>query len=410
MDSSTPHQHVRFTLTAGERDLVVNHALALDKDLASKLRFAVIDCNRLAFTLSEEDFSNLLDAVASEAGHTSPRSLRRQFSALYERLSRTSRNHASAGMAPDGEPFRSLPAELHKDIERLLQTRDFNSIEAVNRAIQTLTDAHNRRPRAEFDGLSPDQVWRLVYCDWESGASVVRLNTGIPMAELEHVEILKNARVFLQSLLESQGAKTTVAGNLNRKFVVHMLHAMHWLPGYVEALWRYSKVLNEEDVFPLHTIRIVADLAGLIRKREGFYRVTSKGQTLCQEMNAGKLFALLFRTFFQKFNLAYLDRIPGCAAVQHTVGYSFYMLARHATDWQTPEDLAARLFLPSVLAALPTSPLGGGYEVSLARNRVFRPLERFWANRMPVCGRRPRYRPGDEMPAQDSIVRPFSWV
>jgi hypothetical protein len=112
-------------------------------------------------------------------------------------------------------------------------------------------------------------------------------------------------------------------------------------------------VVNEGDVLPLHTLRILLDLSGLIRKRKGRFAVTRRGRDVLSEERAGELFALLFQTQFQQMNLAYLDRIEVEEEVQHGIAYSLYRLRDAAPEWRKPEDLVDSLFLPFVRESIP---------------------------------------------------------
>lgn len=103
---------------------------------------------------------------------------------------------------------------------------------------------------------------------------------------------------------------------------------MHWRPGQKEDTIRFNKVLNEHDVRPLHIIRIICELARLVRRRKRKFLVTNKGQQLLGEQKAGELYTLLFRTFFRQFNLSYLDGLPECYGLQGTIAYSLYRLKK----------------------------------------------------------------------------------
>ena len=390
--STTPPRLITFQLTPDERNLIVGKSLALHGRLVARLRLGIADGKRLTYELSEDDFDDLLDALASDANHAADRRIRRRFSRLYDRLSRALREQTSQTSASQGLSG-ALPSELRTEMHRLLASRDFTNLDEANAELEKLTDAHNRRPRPEFDGLSPRQVSRLIYSDWESSTSAISLNKELPFSEVKEARFLNNARVLLDALNVPAGTKATSAGNLNRKFVLQMLDAMRWPPDFLEDLWRYNKVVNEEDVFPLHLNRLVAQQAGLIRMTKGAFHLTKKGRDLCQEDRAGELFALLFHTFFRKFNLGYLDRVPECQSIQQTIGYSLYVLDRRAGTWQAIEDLAPRLYLPTVTQELPVDRYGLDYETLLARTRILGPLESFGLIQCQYSQKEPMIRP-----------------
>jgi hypothetical protein len=62
----------------------------------------------------------------------------------------------------------------------------------------------------------------LLFADWESPDSPLRLNADLKSADLADAEFFLNARLFLVALAEEDGAPATAAGNLTRVFVGQM--------------------------------------------------------------------------------------------------------------------------------------------------------------------------------------------
>ena len=57
----------------------------------------------------------------------------------------------------------------------------------------------------------------------------------------------------------------------------------------------------------------------------------------------------LFKTYFQKFNLAYLDRLPQMDGIQGTFDFSLYRFSIICNDYQSIDDLYYEVFLPAIL-------------------------------------------------------------
>ena len=110
----------------------------------------------------------------------------------------------------------------------------------------------------------------------------------------------------------------------------------------------YKRVLNEDDVFPLHIARIVSGCAGLIHKRKDRFLVKKKHQKLLSEENAGQLYCLLFRTYFETFNLSYLDGLPELHCIQHTIPYSLLRLKELCNNDTSLKGLHSKVLLPAV--------------------------------------------------------------
>jgi hypothetical protein len=237
-------------------------------------------------------------------------------------------------------------------------------------------DAYNRRGQADMGGLSPVQVQRLLSSGWEGEGGAVRLTEDLGLPELAGARILHNARAFLAALREEDGTRATSAGNLNRKFVQAMVERLAWRPGFVEDLRRWNKVVNEEDAWPLHRLRLLLDLAGLVTRRKGRFRATRRSELVTADDRAGALFALLFRSHFRTLNLAYLDGAPEAPGFQETIAYTLYRFGVVGDAWRSPEELAAGLLLPTLRERLEEEPPPDPAPLIL-RTRLLGPLEDF---------------------------------
>jgi hypothetical protein len=271
--------------------------------------------------------------------------------------------------APD--PWRIQCWTRKPGLRSKLSSRSWNglSLEEVNVRIGGIMDRFNQRPDDALGGLSPHQVERLLQLDWGQEGSPLVLNRGLSLEELAPSRDLRNTRTFLRLLVEEDGTKLTTSGNLNRAFVRRMMEEGDWVWFRGMAPEEIRQVWNEGDFFSLHRLRVLADLAGLIRKLKGRFVVTKKGKKLLQdEGGAGELFAVLFETQFRKMNLAYLDRHPAGPEFQHTIGYSLFHLGEAARDWRTPEELV-KTPPPALRPGTPT-PAARSTE---ARDRARRP-------------------------------------
>ncbi len=237
----------------------------------------------------------------------------------------------------------NLPPELDAEIRQVLAEKQFSNLEELNQAVATIIERHNHKTLQELGGLSPEQVSKLIYSDWNSPKSAIHLNPSLTFEDLKHVRLLTNTRLLLIKV--SAGIKATATGNLNRGFVEEMLDQMVLPEGYANEVRRYNKVINEKDLSPLHILRIFLELSGLLRKTKGIFRTTKKGTLHLSEEQSGSLYTLLFFTVFRKFNLAYFDRLPDLPGILQTIAYSLYQLSRQVSKWRKPEDLAHEVFL-----------------------------------------------------------------
>jgi hypothetical protein len=299
-------------------------------------------------------------------------------------------------MTGNGRGRRPRPPGVEEIVEEL-RDLEFEGLEAAQAYLERRTAEYNETPQAEPGGLSPRQMFDLLYGDWD-GNGALRLVRGLTLDELDGAEILVNARRMLAALDASGGLKATQAGNLNRRAVAELTEALRWEPRFAEALRTHAGTLNEMDVFPLHVLRVVLGLAGLIRKWKGAFRVTARGRALVPEDRAGELYAQLFRTFFRTFSLAYVDRMGAeHREIQDTIAFSLYRLAGLADDWTRTDILAHEIVLPDVAASVPPDHYGLDRLSWMVESRVLRPLVRFGLLEHREVPRKDKYVPDREV-------------
>lgn len=225
--------------------------------------------------------------------------------------------------------------EILKDLKELLEERKFESLDDANRFLKEFTGSKNRAPVDDLGGLSPIQMHNLLYTPVDSVYSPVAVNKNLNESELANSLFYRDSKKFLELFEKESPVKTTITGNLNRKFISK---AMEITDFDISDILKYCKVINELDFFWLHRIRIIFTLAGLIRKRTGSFSITTKGEKYLKKP-PGELFYLLFYTYFYKFNLAYYDCLPEWPEIQDTINFSLFMAREHCNDWMSPEEL-----------------------------------------------------------------------
>ncbi len=357
-------RHIGVTLTPKEQRAILEHSTIIEGFILEKIRNA-----RFGYlALVPYELQLLLRDLNSEVERAHTPKLQKLFKRLYDRLS----TDFPVSLTTDADP-----STLPNTLQTLLDQGSFRSIDELNLALHDLMDAHNQQPDPEMGNLSPNQVNKLIYSKWEGSDSTVKLNEDIVLYDLQEARFLLNARIFLETLANQQGDTATAKGNLNRKFTKLMFERMHWRPGHKEDTIRYNKVLNEQDVWSLHVVRIICELAGLVRKRKRKFLVTNKARKLLADGKSGELYALLFRTFFRQFNLAYLGCLPECFGLQATVVYSLYRLKSVAASWQSPESLVQVILLPKVREQIQKSVSAHIKLHWFIEARLVRPLEDF---------------------------------
>jgi hypothetical protein len=135
--------------------------------------------------------------------------------------------------------------------------------------------------------------------------------------------------------------------------------------------------MNEQEVWPLHVLRLLLEMAGLVRRRKGVFRLTKEGARLRADEQASELYARLFLAHFRRLNLAYLDRSSAeAASLQTTIAYSLFRFAKAGRAWRTPRELVERLLLPQVKQEIPAGEFID-MQAHVVEARILQPLASF---------------------------------
>jgi hypothetical protein len=253
---------------------------------------------------------------------------------------------------------------------------DFADLDAARAFLERAAAEYNRRPHPDLGGLSPEQMDRLLRGDWFTSGPL-RVNSDVPPGDVLDADLVVNARTFLAAVQQAGGVRATAAGNLPRKFVGEMLERLRFPSGHVREIRKFHKAINEHDVLVVHALRVVLEVAKLIRRARGRFVLRPAARELLPEAKAATLYLRLFRTVFREFSLAYLDTFgPEAPSLQHTVAFSLYRVSVTAREWRDPEQLAKEIVLPEVYAELTNPHWDAAASLSIVQ-RVLLPLQWF---------------------------------
>ena len=237
------------------------------------------------------------------------------------------------------------------EIRTALEAQSFDSMDEVQAFLDDFREQRNRRPMDDFHGLSPHDVHSLLHYPLEA-PEVVQVAT-----ELDAEPGAPLARLFrlLAEAIGDKGLKPTVKGNLPRNTCREV--TLGWLgdAGY-EEYTRIGGINGEHDAPEVHTTRIVAELAGLIRKYRGRFILSRRARRLLSASGMRALYPALFRTYATAFNWAYRDGYDSAPFVQQAWLFTVYLLHLYGGE-ERPAEFYADAFLqafPAVEAELTT--------------------------------------------------------
>ena len=361
-------------ITPQERDILLKH-LSLPSGITARFRFALHHGGLLEVSLSESDMATVLDGLAEAMAETEDEEFILAVSDITQR--NTGWDPEAALIDIQREMFpEDMPDALFEQIRGIVQDGDFTSAEEAFDAVQMLIAGHNDHPLDEFHGLSPKQLYGLLHTAWDATDTVLTLSADLTLDELQDSAMVKNAYRFLIAVAEEESIRLTARGNLNRKFLLKMTEATEWPRWDRASFLSYNSQPNEEDVMPVHALRIYLEIAGFIKLRKGKLTLTKAGREILNPARAGKLQAAMFAAMCGEFNLAYLDRLPDYPQVQYTYPVILYNLGRLAAQPAAIDELWRKVFLPPVYEDF-FDGMEGRHAKSVLRSRVVHPLHDF---------------------------------
>jgi hypothetical protein len=243
-------------------------------------------------------------------------------------------------------------AGMSESLRKALEGRQFNSLEEAQAFLDQITQQQNRRQLDEFHGLSPEQMYQMLNFPFASPGlvrfpEVLDANPDAPILTL--FELLTDA-------IGEQGLKPTAKGNLPRNFCREAALAYWGDQRYLEKT-RYGGINREEDFDDLHVTRLVAELAGLIRKYKGRFILSRDCRRLLAENGLAAIYLRLFRAYVEQFNWAYRDGYPELRFIQSAFLFTLFLLTRYGDIWR-PQVFYENAFLrafPRLLDEVPSS-------------------------------------------------------
>ncbi len=218
--------------------------------------------------------------------------------------------------------------------------------------VDQFTSEYNNTPQEAIGGFSPNLLFTLERHPLGTPGCPIHLADNLPLAALEGALYFNRIRTFLHALRDAGRVKATQKGNLTRGFVEQMVDAF-LDPSSREEIYRYQKVLNEEDLFPLHSARLICKICNLIGITKGHYNVRKKALPLLESGAAGQLYKQLFLTFFTRYNIGYGFRYgPDLDWLQFEAGYVLKPLQDKGGKWLSADELCQTLLHPMVLSRL----------------------------------------------------------
>lgn len=216
-------------------------------------------------------------------------------------------------------------ADVSETLRAALEGRQFGSQQELQAFINQLTQQRNHRQLDKFHGLSPVQMSHMLYSPFASQETIFfpevidDANLAAPILAL--FQLLADA-------IGGRGLKATAKGNLPRNFCREA--ALTYWGGQQYQENTHIRGINREDDFAdLHITRIVAGMAGLVRKYKGRFILSRNARELLDKQGLGAIYPKLLKAYAEEFNWGYRDGYPELFFIQNTFAFTLYLLMRY---------------------------------------------------------------------------------
>ncbi|MHB1348705.1 MAG: hypothetical protein C4563_03610 [Desulfobulbus sp.] len=224
----------------------------------------------------------------------------------------------------DGKPGTGDLADIMAEVRGESAKRQYSSLAELQAELNLLMQRKNNAPLAEFHGLSPARMHRFLHFPFDS-PELARFNDSVQPPP--DVPILRLLSLLLDAIGE-KGLKATATGNLPQKFCREAALA-YWGEEKYKERTRIFTIRTEPEFGEMHCLRLVAGLAGIVRKYKGSFVVTRKCREGIDAHGLGALYPELFRAYVSKFNWAYRDGYEELYFMQQSFLFTLYILRKY---------------------------------------------------------------------------------
>ncbi|MBL7645903.1 MAG: hypothetical protein JNK74_06890 [Candidatus Hydrogenedentes bacterium] len=368
---------ITIDISDSERDAILNH-VPLPANIVARLRFALRTMKSLELTLSGDDVIDLAEAIEEHLPRIKKRADAREVEAVFVRLvDMIHEEYVQAGGPAEELDFPpDMPEAVREAVQQVFDSGDYETPQELMGALKkAVVEADDTRYERLF-GLTTGEVLNLIGEDWTEPGGVFWIDDEIPKEQLAGSRYCMNAFRFLALAKSTGGFKLTPKKRLNRASVRFLLDSDCFPEVDVAQMLRYSSVINEMDVQPLHMVHLLLLEIGFVRHYKGTLVVTKKGLQALEDDGAGTLQRLMFQSLYNEFDLAYLDTLPDYPGVQATIPFIFYAIQQSAQEPVAAGDLMAKAYTPAVAAEFSEGPYPRHALVTFF-TRVLRPMEDF---------------------------------
>lgn len=230
--------------------------------------------------------------------------------------------------------------DIMAEIKSRLEKEEFSSLEEAQAVVDTIMRQKNSATPDEFHGLSPEQMHRVLNFPFDSPTLVrFRQDEGVFPQTAPVITLLS----LLVDAIGEKGLTPTATGNLPRNFCREAALAFWGEEKYKENT-KFGEIRSEMDFFDMHCLRLVAELAGIVRKYKGRFIIGVQSRKKIASHGVASLYPALFVVYVLKFEWSYRDRYQEIPFVQQAFLFTLYLLQKYGGEFR-PQSFYEDIFL-----------------------------------------------------------------
>lgn len=229
----------------------------------------------------------------------------------------------------------------------------------------------NNQGLADFEGYSPIEMQYIINETFGKKCPIELL--ALTESEYQRIPILNQIKYLLEHILNCGELKLTPKGFLPTKIVADIYNQGFIKDEMIES--GISKLYKESDSMSINLTRILIEISGLVKKRNGKISLTKNGKKIYS--NNYELLKMTLETFGAKFNWAYYDGYGENKIGQLGYGFSLILLSKFGQGKRLDSFYAEKYFkaYPQLLNSV--EPTFGTLESYLTSCYSIRTFERF---------------------------------
>jgi hypothetical protein len=247
-------------------------------------------------------------------------------------------------------------------IKQALAQQEFASAKEVDAFVQAFTKQKNETGNPDFQGLSSHQMHHMLTWPFDAPETLV-FNT--QPSGVEEAPIMRLFQMLVEAIGD-EGLKATAKGNLPQKFCREAAQRF-WGENQHARKTRFGGINREEDFFDLHVVRVVAEMAKLVRRVKGKFVLTATYRKVLKQGGLPSLYMSLFRCYAREFNWDYRSRGNEHPFFQQSFAFTLYLLQQFGRTERQARFYGDRFIqaFPMLLDELHDAILGAEREIRM---------------------------------------------